>query len=960
MSGIHLIPVPEQRRRPSLSPGGGDHLLDVGPSSSMSSSSLHQGSRSPPPSPSPSLAPSPIIPQTSFGAPCSSEHGRHRSSLDGFTSPNIAAPAKRLSKMIFADPIPEDHHADLRYGETHWSGLPSPSPSRTSFLDPSSAAAGPSEVAAFGLGVSTLAPPPIDPNTYSNMIPDLSSRTESVIEFNVEPPAKEYASKAVSGAAASSDGESEFSHHQSLEDTPLESTLPRTTYVPRSTQRAPSLTTRVTDALIGWISSPSSSPSGSLSSGSDISYDSPISTAASTPPRFRYHVFPISPSLLRPHPRHIHGATSLVTKSTRSSKKWMLLVCAALSVLLFYHRTTLSQELEHFESLSRTELQAATAVPKSRPSRLGPLKSRLRKAAHDRFRKAPSYRTSASQLSASDEKRIEAGEYDRILALNQPPRRRIFGPDDSGLNANIGDTKRGRLPTVADLRRQFNTDKQAYMAQRKGWHEFEWRAPHVDASLRRSEATLTDDEFELKRWIRRLHRGITATSVGLARNASQEPLPLESVEYVPELGAMPYLSRASGSIKKWESLEFQAMSPGDGGMCAGSIWMDEYAYMHREILNGDREPRFVSYHCETGMNCGGAADRILGLTSTFLFGLVTNRAFLAEWQSPIPLEVIFDSPRIDWSHSSFNVDSHPVLGDLDLASRAKELDIVNFDRLAMDTTFRSTVWNWQEDRHSKTLKPGFEQRDLALQSPWVKMYTNRGMISRSFHYPTLQPRLQQLGLHPLTAFSCISNYLFKPKPAALDLITSYTSLMELPTVFSVGIQIRTGDESMRNPEHDQSNTVARHSDYFRCARELATTYSLPTQRILYYLVTDSAHLKTDAKRVLGEALVLTDMKPHRDHLASSHHAVDGVMGAVVENWILGKTDMRVTTQDSAFVRGKLAAFASGNNHSTVTLLPRNHPGRKIKAKKGGRGNLDCTKAGALVGFDELSSTGSLG
>lgn len=82
------------------------------------------------------------------------------------------------------------------------------------------------------------------------------------------------------------------------------------------------------------------------------------------------------------------------------------------------------------------------------------------------------------------------------------------------------------------------------------------------------------------------------------------------------------------------------------------------------------------------------------------------------------------------------------------------------------------------------------------------------MIYRSFKYKHLQKSLNRLGLEPNTAFACISEYLFKPKLPALDLITQYTSVLALPTVFSVGIHIRTGDQSMRDAEYDKVNTGA--------------------------------------------------------------------------------------------------------------------------------------------------------
>lgn len=131
--------------------------------------------------------------------------------------------------------------------------------------------------------------------------------------------------------------------------------------------------------------------------------------------------------------------------------------------------------------------------------------------------------------------------------------------------------------------------------------------------------------------------------------------------------------------------------------------------------------------------------RLLGMTSAFFFGLVTQRAvslptlsstgdepdivclpaqFLAEWQAPVPLDVIFDSPYLNWSYSAFTADRHPVLGRKQVAEAAADLDIIHFDRLAVVATFGSVSWNAKRDR---PLTPGFEVRDLAYRSPWIKV-----------------------------------------------------------------------------------------------------------------------------------------------------------------------------------------------------------------------------------------------
>lgn len=95
----------------------------------------------------------------------------------------------------------------------------------------------------------------------------------------------------------------------------------------------------------------------------------------------------------------------------------------------------------------------------------------------------------------------------------------------------------------------------------------------------------------------------------------------------------------------------------------------------------------------------------------------------------------------------------------------------------------------------------------------------------------MQNRISALKLKPLNAFSCILNYLFRPKPTALAFIADYTSVFSLPSVFSVGIQIRTGDASMKDADYDATNTVDIHSSFFKCADQLADTYKLPDQKV---------------------------------------------------------------------------------------------------------------------------------
>ncbi|GAA5988756.1 hypothetical protein JCM5350_002927 [Sporobolomyces pararoseus] len=569
----------------------------------------------------------------------------------------------------------------------------------------------------------------------------------------------------------------------------------------------------------------------------------------------------------------------------------------------------------------------------------------------------------------------DPSRYKRLLPLKAPSRRYLYGAnfvpsssDASTVKAIDGavvpaevevedpeyTNKKVKVPSKKTLERLFKENKKVYEQEEQSWRQFEWKAPEVDQSLKRFIAKLSPEELSLRSWIQQLYSLPSASGVGLGSSSSNSFNPSTSSLTSLSSSLLPTIPGYSGlgNREKYDELISQARE-GFEGKCRGGKWLDSYGKMHREMLEGKRDPKFISYHCEKGMNCGGLGDRLLGMTSAFFFGLITQRSFLGEWQSPIPLDVVFDSPAVNWSHSSFTSSRHPVLGQQTLIDQAAELDIIHFDRLSVDSTFGSTSWN---PKRGKSWTKGFEKRDIAYASNWIKFFTNRGMIYRSFSYKHLQKSIDKLGLKPTTAFACINQYLFRPKPPALNLISEYTSVLSLPSVFSVGIHVRTGDRSMKDTEYDKINTVKRHSQFFRCARELGETYASPSQQIVYYLVTDSANLKADAQRTLGTKLVTTNMVPQHVHQKTGH--VDGVFSAVVEDWILSKTDMMVATQDSGF--GKLASFMHGRENTTVTIFPRFNEDVNGLIGKKSHLKVDCTDPNVFTSFEELSSEWSLG
>ena len=117
--------------------------------------------------------------------------------------------------------------------------------------------------------------------------------------------------------------------------------------------------------------------------------------------------------------------------------------------------------------------------------------------------------------------------------------------------------------------------------------------------------------------------------------------------------------------------------------------------------------------------------------------------------------------------------------------------------------------NWDPERLDKFMPTFVDQFSGARNSSWLQIDFNRGVVMRSFSYPTIKPRLDKLGLKVTTAYACLIKYLFRPKPAVLAFIAQYTSFFALPEVFVIGIQIRTGDLSLVSPDYPISLNTSR-------------------------------------------------------------------------------------------------------------------------------------------------------
>ncbi|KAI9320831.1 hypothetical protein BX666DRAFT_1911679 [Dichotomocladium elegans] len=399
--------------------------------------------------------------------------------------------------------------------------------------------------------------------------------------------------------------------------------------------------------------------------------------------------------------------------------------------------------------------------------------------------------------------------------------------------------------------------------------------------------------------------------------------------------------------------------------------MEDYSRIKAGIFDSSRKPTFVSYVCRedpghrASRGCGGLADRMNGMVSIFLYALLTDRAYLSHWaaENPMLLEDLFERPTIDWRFDP---------------EEMRSVFVERHDYMHVDLLNR----NW----HSvgNYLFPNGPDQDFhsLFNASYIEWHTNRAFVIRTFQESTRYPeRLTKMGITKENAFRCIIDYLFRPTFGSRQFINAYKNLFEMDSVLSIGIQIRTGDIDIVNPEEDQ-NTLEMWNHFLRCANELRDSVRTPQHfRVVYFLVTDSTRLRNEfaslnndlikAREYLGEpyqdvTAVITGLPIEHVETKTIQHkffpnktedeimaqdrrrTVSGVNAAVIENWLLSATDYRLISRQGF---GKLAAFHCRTPNTTIAIQSHHH--RKKHTE-------NCGNPNAIVSFDTLSTWWSLG
>ena len=95
------------------------------------------------------------------------------------------------------------------------------------------------------------------------------------------------------------------------------------------------------------------------------------------------------------------------------------------------------------------------------------------------------------------------------------------------------------------------------------------------------------------------------------------------------------------------------------------------------------------------------------MVTTFLYSILTKRAFSVSWQQPSPFDMLFDSPYIDWSRPFTNASTTPpqqIYRNERLVQSVQTIDAHNWEEPQIDDFFPGFVGNYSNGAMTPWLK----------------------------------------------------------------------------------------------------------------------------------------------------------------------------------------------------------------------------------------------------------------
>jgi hypothetical protein len=359
-------------------------------------------------------------------------------------------------------------------------------------------------------------------------------------------------------------------------------------------------------------------------------------------------------------------------------------------------------------------------------------------------------------------------------------------------------------------------------------------------------------------------------------------------------------------------------------------WCDSYSKLHKRVLENRATNDYVKAENKLIVaypNFSGMADRIIGSASIFLFGVLTDRAIQIGHREGLPsMEIPFFTP----SYCSLNWVREPDPEWLQEPLKHKAA-VRQYNESVLSAGEFYAVNALDDYKMQDRFINSDLNQVLGDKSGTTFIVMNRGKTIRLFENPNHKDQLTQMGLNQYNAFGLMTNSLIQPRDEIFLPIFDHLFLKMTdpdPSVLKIMIQIRVGDASISNHNHQIS--LDTFSTHFNCAKQIQD-FAMKTMdgngkpkytRVLWYLLSDSLSLRKAAVERFGDDVIVTSLDSPIEHTSNENSGYgeisqSGFRNAAAEWWLGGYANYHVITQWSGY--GRSAAFRAMGKDAIYTI-----------------------------------------
>ena len=328
----------------------------------------------------------------------------------------------------------------------------------------------------------------------------------------------------------------------------------------------------------------------------------------------------------------------------------------------------------------------------------------------------------------------------------------------------------------------------------------------------------------------------------------------------------------------------------------------------KSMMMMDRDVKYVRYVCTDPFvlfkprECGGWADRLKGILSTYALAMLLNRTFVIESTHPCELSQMLAPNKVNWLHNNLN--NHSSSFDLDLNYKLEM-----FEHYA-----------------SADVLAEFKQLD---KFKVINIYTGMRFSDAFAWNPLLRERIAELGIDKAEQFTLYHQMykwygeLFKLAPGVVDKYDRlYARVKPKRDTFLICLQIRVGQ---------QTNQANRPDARFMSGKgELEKFWTLLDTEFVskmgrsdnyrIFVTSDHDDVKWEAEKLFGKEKIVynADSSVHIDRdISDKQSNCEKVDSVAVEFHLMSSCDAMLVSHSGY---GILAAWNRPNKEKNLYIL----------------------------------------